>query len=285
MPIQIYSVEFGADPYPIIELDAGFETELVLQVSNPEIIAAPASLTVSVFDALAPDDIVFRVDGREVLRHESDPDGSLELVSVPVPNFKDANQNPIMMPGTHTLEVSQASGIGTLEFKILDEPAGPPEDASSDVSPVFVPGSLQPDGTRRWVFQDLMPGGIGSWVLPMNPVDMESPPFTRELSVKTTTASEEVGGQFHIWENDWTPVEWKFNGYCPTEEMREQLEAYDALERRWYLHDHRGRAWKVVSQLLELTPRLTQIWNGEYTNEGHDYGFTVTVTDREWTDV
>ena len=285
MPVQIAEVTFGVDPSAVIELNEGYQTELVIQVQQAEVISAPSSLTVSVFDAFSNEDLVFKIDGHEVFRHESDPDGALEMVSVPVPDLRDANKNHIMQPGTHTLQVTQAQGIGSVDFTILDPPPGIPENIEEDAPPVPVPGAIQPNGTRRWVFQDLMPGGIGSWVLPMNPVSMESPPFSRELSVETTTASEEVGGQFHVWENDWSPVEWQFSGYCPTEEMREQLEAYDALERRWYLHDHRGRAWKVVFQHLELTPRLTQIWNGQYTNDGHDYEASVLVTEREWIDV
>ena len=48
---------------------------------------------------------------------------------------------------------------------------------------------------------------------------------------------------------------------------------------------HRGRAWKVVFQDLELEARLTQYWNGEMTHEGHDYRAVVLVLEREWTAV
>ncbi len=285
MPVQIASVVFTSNPKAVIEIDEGFQSLLVVQVDSPEVLSAPSSLVASVFETFGEDDLIFTIDGHEVLRQESDPDGAVEFVSVPVPDLRDANKNHIMQPGTHLLEVTQGSGIGAIEFNVVDPPQAVPEEVSPDAPPAYIPGAIQPDGTRRWVFQDLMPDGIGSWVMFMNPQEMDTPPFMRELTAEPTTASEELGGQFHIWENEWSPVEWTFRGYCPSKEMREKLEAYDSLERRWYLHDHRGRAWKVVAQHLDLTPRLTQIWNGEYTDEGHDYAFTVMVTEREWTDV
>lgn len=286
MPLQISSVVFGGDGSSSIQLDEGFQSELVVQIPHPEIDSAPSALVVSVFEALTEDDIVFRVDGREVFRHEPE-DGGLDLVSVPVPDLRDSGRNHLMQPGAHTLRVTQAQAAGEAEFNVVNPPAGVPEEVTEDAPPVYIEGSIQPNGTRRWVFQDLMPGGIGSWVLPMNPdpEKTESPPFSRDLTVKTTTLSDEQGGQFHIWEGDWQPAEWRFGGYCPSEEMREQLEAYYALERRWYLHDNRGRAWKVTFQNLSMVPRLTQIWNGEWNVQGHDYEAVVLVTSRGWVDV
>lgn len=285
MPVQISEVTFGGDGSSSIELQDSFQTELVVRSHWGELDSAPSALLVSVYDALAPDDIVFRILGREVFRHEPDPDGGLEAVSVPVPDLRDAGNNRLMQPGTYTLEVTQALGRGEVEFTLVNPPYEVPEEVEEDAPPALVPGAIQPNGTRRWVFQDLMPEGIGSWVLPMNPVDMGSPPFSRELTARSTTASDEQGGQFHVWENEWSPAEWTFRGYCPSEEMRELFEAYHALERRWYLHDHRGRAWKVTFQSLSMVPRLAQIWNGEWNVQGHDYEAVVLVTDRRWVDV
>jgi hypothetical protein len=240
---------------------------------------------VSVADALGGGTVVFKIDGIEVFRVDPDPDGGIYIASVPVPNLRNASGVQLMTPGTHTLTATQGAAIGTQTFTIVNAPESLVEIIAPDAPPTIVPGSVQPDGTRRWVFQDLTPGGLGSWVLPMNPAEMGSPAFSREFTTKTTTASEEVGGQFHVYENAFSPVEWQFSGYCPTKTMREKLEAFHALNRRWYLHDHRGRAWKVTFQDLELTPRLTQIWNGQETHEGHDYQATVLVMDRDWTPV
>lgn len=284
MVIQIASVVFGAnDGYAVVDVDDSYLSELVMQLHTQQIDSAPSAVVVSIVDALAAGgDVVFRIDGREVFRHAPDPDGGLDLVSVPVPDLRDAGGNQIMQPGQHTLRASQGVASAEATFAVLNPPPPVEELIGQDAPPVLVPGSVQPDGSRRWVFQDLAPNGLGSWVLPMNPKEMESPAFSRNLTTKTTTASAEVGGQFHIYEDATTPVEWTFSGYCPTEEMREHLEAFDALNRRWYLHDHRGRAWKVTFSALELEPHLTQIWNGDITNEGHDYKATVEVLERDW---
>lgn len=287
MVIQIAQVVFGAnDGYSVIDVDEAYLTELVMQLHTQQIDSAPSALVVSIVDAAAAGgDVVFRIDGREVFRHAPDPDGGLDLVSVPVPDLRDSSGNQIMQPGAHTLRAVQGTAAADDTFSVLNPPPPVPELIGPDAPPAPVPGAIQPNGVRRWVFQDLTPNGLGSWVLPMNPEEMESPAFSRELTAKSTTASDENGGQFHIYENVYTPVEWTFSGYCPSEEMREQLEAFDGLNRRWYLHDHRGRAWKVTSSALELEPHLTQIWNGEYTNEGHDYKFTVQVLERDWVDL
>lgn len=285
MVIQISLTFDSNDGYSVIELDEGIVTELIVDINTPVLDSAPSAITVSVFDALGGDVLIFKVLGREVFRHQPNPDGSLPLVTVPLPNMRDASGNLILDPGTYTLEVVQGSKAGSAEFELLNPPAPVVEIIGEDAPPAPVAGAIQPNGTRRWVFQDLAPNGLGSWVLPMNPENMGSPAFSRNLTARPTTAREEVGGSFHVFEDAFTPVQWTFQGMCPSKEMREQLEAFFNLNRRWYLHDHRGRAWKVTFENLELTPRLTMIWNGDYTNEGHDYKATVLVMERDWTDV
>ena len=274
--IQIASVTFGDNAgQSNVVLQHDLPSSLIVSVFNPEIAVTPSALTVSVSEALGSEDIIFLINNVEVMRYAPDSTGTLSLVSVPVPPG-DA--------GSFTLTVRQgATSQGTASFTVAQPYAPPPVRTGPDAPPVQVPGAIQPNGVRRWVFQDLMPGGLGSWVMPMNPATMGSPAFTRELNVKKTTASTAQGGQFHITADAFTPVPWEFSGYAPTDEMRDKLEAYHALNRRWYLHDHRGRAWKVVLQDLELEARLTQYWNGEMTHEGHDYTGRLMVLDRDWT--
>lgn len=278
MAIQIPSVVFGNHlDQAQVELKNDLPSTLIVRVYNPDISITPASLTVSVNEALGAEPIIFLVDGVEMLRVVPDSTGTAELVSVPL---------GAMDAGDFTLTVQQgATSQGTAPFTVYQPYAPPPTRTGPDAPPVQVPGAIQPSGVRRWVFQDLMPGGLGSWVMPMNPEEMNTPAFSRELNVKGTTASVEQGGRFHITEDAFTPVPWEFSGYAPTEAMRETMEAFHNLNRRWYLHDHRGRAWKVISQDLNLEPRLTQYWNGEMTHEGHDYQAVVMVLEREWTDV
>lgn len=282
MAISIAEVTFGGDGYTDIDADEEFTSALVVQLWSPFIEQAPSAIVVTVSDALSDEDIVFEIHGVEVFRAEPEEGGTLGLTSIPVPDLKDGTEH-LMMPGMHTLTVTQGVAVGVVEFEVYNEPPPRPELIAEDAPPAFVPGSLQPNGVRRWVLQDLMPTGLGSWVFPMNPKTMGSPAFSRGLTVKNTTASPQQGGQFHIYEEVFKPVEWTFEGYCPSESMRDMLEAFHDLNRRLYLHDHRGRAWKIAFRDLELEPRLVEIWNGDYIQDGHDYRAVVLVLDQEFT--
>lgn len=284
MAIHIPEVTFTGWGEPEIELDEGFTSLLVVEILTPRVVSAPSAISVSVADAMLDEEVVFTILGQTVFREDPDPSGAIELLSIPVPDLKSGSTH-LMQPGTYELVATQGTAIGTAEFTVLDPPPEVPEILSPDALPNPVPGAIQPNGVRRWVFQDLMPGGLGSWVLPMNPKEMGSPAFTRELTARTTTADVELGGQFHVYEDAFTPVEWTFTGYAPTPDMQDQLEAYADLNRRWYLHDHRGRAWKVTFQNLELEPHLVEIWNGDVIQDGHTYNATVLVLERDWIEV
>jgi len=285
LPVTVSEVVFSAETLTEVLFVDPVPSMLVVALETPSIYAAPSALSATVDGAYGEDDIVFSFFGEEAFRIEPDPDGSLDLVSVPVPDLLDGAGHHRFTPGSHLLTATQGSASGTASFEVLNAPDPEPTTIVEDVPPVPVAGSVQPNGVIRWVFQDLMPGGLGSWVLPMNPTDMGSPAFSRALKAQMTTASEKQGGQYHITEDAFTPVPWNFKGVLPNEAMREKMEQYFALERRWYLHDHRGRAWKVVGIDPKITPRLSTIWNGEVTQEFHDYDATVVVTEREWVDL
>lgn len=277
MPITYPLVEFEVTTSFDTDTEDSLTSDLILQLHTPRIEQAPSALTISVVDAGGTANIVFEIDGLEVIELEPDSDGGLFLATIPVPEGTTA--------GTHTLTATQGSMIGSVDFIVTMPPATAPNDPAPDAAPVAVPGAVQPNGVVRWVFQDLMPGGLGSWILPANPQEMGSPAFERELTALSTVASEENGGRFHVYEDAWSPVEWTFNGICPSLANLAQLEAYADLNRRFYLHDHRGRVWKVTFQDLEVTPRLSTNWDGAQTEEFHDYQATVLVFERAWVEL
>lgn len=281
--MQTLYAYFGSDDQAdIVQSDVdlvdNITSLLVVAIANPELNSAPSALTVSVGDALGPEDLIFEIDGYLVFQYPTSSFGTLEFASIPVPNVR-VNNVEVMQPGVHTLTVKQGvHSEGSATFTLVNPPEQLVDHVGPDTDPVPVPGAIQPNSVRRWVFQDLMPGGLGSWVLPMNPADVESPPLAeRTLVAQATTASDEDGGQFHVYEDPFTPTEWEFGGYCPTAEMRETIEAYHELNRRWYLHDHRGRAWKVTSRDLSMEARRSEYWNGELNHEGHDYKMVLLV--------
>jgi len=260
-----------------LEAEDSMVTDLILQLHTPQIESAPGALSVSVVDGGNTVDFHFEIDGEEVFVIEPDSDGGLDLVTVPVPDLVVADVH-IMQPGTHTVTAIQGSSVGSADFEIINPPPLPQVPPGADLPPVAVPGAIQPTGYARWVFQDLAVDGLGSWIMPMNPSESDPPYAARNLSAGPSSA----GNVFHVWEGEYQPEEWSFGGVCPTETMREKLEEYYALNRRFYIHDHRSRAWTVTFQSLELVPRLSTNWEREQTEQFHDYEATVLVTHPEW---
>jgi hypothetical protein len=89
-------------------------------------------------------------------------------------------------------------------------------------------------------------------------------------------------GKFHVWQAGAVPHEWTFSGQTWSQEMLDQLQAYRALNRRFWIIDHRNRAWKSVITNLEIVPHLRQNYNGEETDLGTDWTVAATVLDQNF---
>lgn len=167
--------------------------------------------------------------------------------------------------GSHYLRATTAThGEATLEVQYVGG-AGGTADPGEDAAPELVP-----DATGRWVLQDLAIGGLGSWVMPINPTSQSSPHVHKTPNARSTTAPRT--GRFHITQALGVR-QWSISGYCPNRAFHEKLTAYADLNRRFYVIDHRNRAWKVAAVSLDITPRKRQIedggtpqdWAGDYT--------------------
>ena len=150
-----------------------------------------------------------------------------------------------------------------------------------DADPVEVPGALNDDGSRNWVFQDLMPGGLDSYVFPRNPRSFTTPVTFRDLASHHTTS---VDGQHHITEAHDQTTDFEFAGQAFTEDEQRALEDYWNLDRRFYLIDHENRAWTVALAQITFDHKLRtrysfpgqsdvySDWVAEYTATAHVYG-------------
>lgn len=249
-------------------LFATLDTEVVNQ--------APATLTVTVTGAMASSAISVEISGNVVATAQASSDG---IAQVPVPITASLGG----AVGINNLLVRQTVGANDFETAVLTysvtvAPALLPSPQAADVSPVPVPEAEIPSG-RSWVFQDLAPGGLGSYVLPISPASMSSPHYEHEFTSKSTASKS--ARKFHIFQAATFPKEWTFGGYCPTEEMAEMLLAFRALNRRIYVIDHHGRAWKVAITDLSIIPRLRHVFNGEISDWGSDWEMTVTMLDQK----
>lgn len=259
------------------EGDVPVVPNITIQILDPTLLQAPTSLTVVVFGGFPDQPIDFYIDGVKVWTTDLNSEGNLGPVSIGVPEELGAM-------GVHTLVAQQpGSTYGQATFTLRSDPTPVARVRGPDADPVAVPESIRPNGTQQWVFQDLLPeaqGGIGSYVMPLNPKEMSSPHHFKQMTSKHTTA---ITGQYHVWEAEALPREWEFSGYCPTQDMHDKMNAYLELNRRFYVIDHRNRAWKVVFTEIDFKAKLYQTFNGEPTIWGHDYVVHALILDQDWT--
>lgn len=238
--------------------------DLVIVAMDKILHRAPTSLSVSVSGAIADESLTFDIDGTDVDTEDADSEGTLQQLSIPVPGAVGA-------AGSHTVTVTSATSSGSDTFTIEVDPIANPLDVSTDTDPVSVPEAQVTTDFYKWVLQDLMPGGLGSWVMPINPSTMASPGVLTPVTVQHSTAVHD--GQFHVWQGGLAVADWSFAGYCPDQEFYENLASYAALTRRFYIIDHRNRAWKVAITGLDMVARKRAIdetgapqdWRHDYT--------------------
>jgi hypothetical protein len=214
---------------------------LTVGLDRTEILRTPASVSVTVGGATSAEVVTIEIVGVTSMSFVADTGGRVESATFPI---------PAMAAGTYTVRAtdltSGATGMATLRVA---------EDPSEVTTPA--PPSGYPDGTdqgatvKRWVLHDQAPGGLGRYVVPINPEKMTSPHAPRVISVDHTTAR---AGQHIVWEGSLRGHQWSFSGTVMTQEHYETLVAFAALQRRFWLVDHRDRAWVVAFQSIDLQP-------------------------------
>ena len=241
-----------------------------LVILDPTQVRSPASLQVTVANTDPNDELDFHIDDVYVYSAVADVNGYLDVTSVPIPD-----EDPIGLKGTHTLKVTSATrGQDTATFTLERDMPNRLTVLAPDVDPVTVPGS-----EGRWVFQDVLPGGLGSWVMPIGPDSMTSPHLQKDVTVGHVAAAR---GPYQISELALGTKEWVLRGYYPDEAYLAELRAYAGINRRFYVIDHRGRAWKVAAQSLNIEPRKRQTDSISAENDwAGSWEFTLTIHDQE----
>jgi hypothetical protein len=251
-----------------------------LIIADPDQYRAPTSVQV-MFNGAEPGELVtFTIDDRseEIWAAEADTNGSLFLVSIPIPD--EIGGPPllggvIMTAGTHTLHATTAGGKTASDtFTLALGATTQPALQSADVDAVEVPGR-----GKSWALQDPKPGGLGSWVMHPSPTSMTEPEYSKAVDVDHTT--NPMDGRYHIAVAEETVKEWSWSGYCPDQTFYEQLEAYAGLNRRIWVLDHRGRAWKATILMFDPKLRKRQIADdGTAQDWAADYTVSAVVYDR-----
>lgn len=234
----------------------------------------PTALTIAIFGGEPLTTWTLSIDAIEVYTVQIDAEGELNGVSIPVDDDKG------FMAGEHIL--SATDGVTTLSatFTLARGSSSYPPAKVQDADPIFLPESQVGD-RFRWVMQDLMPGGLGSWIMPMNPMSMTPPHVRKNVVVTHTTSPAE--GRVLINETHLPPIDWSFAGYCPNEDFYNKLQAYANLNRRFFIIDHRCRAWVVAGTGVEIKPRKRQREDGGTFNDwAGDYTFTAMLLEEKW---
>jgi hypothetical protein len=209
-----------------------------LLVSDAEVDQPPGTITVAVANFEPLTVVTFTIDGVTVTGEQTDASGAIVEMTIPV-----ARQ---FAAGPHAVAATTATRTASGAFTVLTDAAPLPQPQAPSAPPQAVPNAV-----NRWVFQDTMPGGLGTWVMPINPTSMGNPHVRKTVAVVSTTT---VRGRPHVSEGA-TPVEWEFAGFAPDKAFQDKLIAYSRLAYRFYVIDHRGRAWTVAIARLAITPR------------------------------
>jgi hypothetical protein len=115
---------------------------------------------------------------------------------------------------------------------------------------------------QRWVFSD--PYASETWTVPINPREMDSPFFEKNVSTRVTTA---VNGRVLLQEGSPQPREWSFSGAILTAEHYAELKRWVEKRNRITITDHFGRI--IECYLLHFDPQpkrsLGKYWRHDYT--------------------
>lgn len=235
----------------------GLEWEFVPHVLIPEIVLSlvssyvqqtPASLRFGLVAFWPNSEVVLEVPGTGTsASYMTDSAGFITNAEFVLPAS--------MSAGTYKLRATLSDPLGLtglmdlideVTFTVADDPTSRPTLPPADAAPTLI---SQPPGVRRWVLQDPMPGGLGSYVVPLNPNAMSNPELASNLSVDRNTA-----GGYHFWEGAGRARRWRFGGEVLSLTHLQKLIDYTDLRRRFYIIDHHNRAWKVTAEELRYTP-------------------------------
>lgn len=255
--------------------DASQQGALVLDVITPTFSTSPGVIRVNVVGGTPTSDLAFDLLGTtttyanppgialgsNVATYTADTSGNLYGATIPLPTVS---------AGTYTIRVRDTTA-GT---SVTDS-------VQVDADPITPPGTIAPDnpigtvtnGTtvKSWTFKDPAPSGLGVYAFPINPVTMTTPHAPRNVTIEHTVA---LAGHPLIWEGAYRANEWKFQGTVITQGFYDTLVAYAQLNRRFWITDHRNRAWVCSIEAIDWTKK-----RAPYNDWAWDYDVTALIFD------
>lgn len=253
-----YTITFGLTVETLPVTDAADGTGMLLQVLEKEIDDTPDSVLFSLMGGPEEQTISLRISPDplgwgEITTVLTDETGIVLGADVPLVDGLQPGVFQLIASGTLNGSTVTASD----SFTVLYDPFTTPTAEPTDTAPAAT-------AATRWVLQDRA-SVLAEHEFTYNPTTMSSPWAPRTYTTDATTAPD---GQAMIWEAIERAVDWEFAGYIDTEADHDALLAYGALNRRFYVIDHRQRAWTCTFVSVDLQPRRVI---------GKPYAFDYTV--------
>lgn len=166
---------------------------------------------------------------------------------------------PAVPAGQYYLRVEGAiSGGDDSPFEILNDALDWGDDTPK---PVDTPPVTDP--AQHWRFYDLRDPDV-TWTFVRNPSSWSNVFPPNDFTHAKTTAPD---GQPLTWEAAQRPWRMEFKGFIETEQEYDQLAFWSQLRRRFWLIDHRNRAWLLTIEQFDaqalIKPRMP--WAHDYT--------------------
>lgn len=204
----------------------------VMTVSPSTYDRAPTAVGVTVLNMAAGETVNFTVGATSAGSLTADSSGVV-TGSVTVDGS--------LAAGTYYLVATGASSGITASgtFQLLNAPLSRPTAPGSD-TPVTPPVQT---GVQKWVFQDPMPGGLGTLIFPNNPQKASSPYGKLQVTAEHVVAQD---GTPVVWEGAQQAVTMQFSGYTDSQTFYNAVLAFKQSNRKFYWIDHRSRVWTVA---------------------------------------
>jgi len=238
--------------------------DLALNVPVVDIDDTPVTIRASVLNGTADGPVQFHLDSTLIWTDAFDSTGVLADVEIPLPPVPAGTYNLV---ATDTTTSGSDSVTITIATDPEDDDDGLPEDTEPEIN----------TAVTKWVVQDRSSGSLVSYTFPINPEEMTTPFPHKYLLLVPTTAPD---GQPLTWEGAPRPHQWEFRGHIETQEFYDALAGFADSAYRYWLIDHRHRAWQVTFEAFEptLRTRLDPLapWRATYSMRCFTYKGPVT---------
>jgi len=153
---------------------------------------------------------------------------------------------PAVPAGTALITATSGASTANCSLSVRTAPPSRPTTLVADAAPTLI---AQSGAVVKWVLFDPAPGGT-TYTMPINPSSWTSPHAPRNVMVESTTQGNPI-----MWEGAIRSHGFTFSGYLDAQATYDALEAFRDLNHRFWIADHRNRAWVCSIDAIDWTPK------------------------------